>query len=166
MNIKDWKSILWNQFGASIDALANAMKACPDDLWGDRSRNPEFWYVAYHALFWLDYYLSYPIDDFAPPSPFTLSELDPAGVLPERVYARDELLSYLDHGRMKCRATIESLSAEKAIQPFKFGRVDMSLAELHLYNMRHVQHHAAQLNLILRQTIDSAPGWVFKPTND
>jgi hypothetical protein len=29
-----------------------------------------------------------------------------------------------------------------------------------LYNMRHVQHHAAQLNLILRQTIDSAPGWV------
>jgi len=29
-----------------------------------------------------------------------------------------------------------------------------------LYNLRHVQHHAAQLNLILRQTIDSAPPWV------
>jgi len=28
--------------------------------------------------------------------------------------------------------------------------------------MRHVQHHAAQLNLILRQTIDSAPTWVSK----
>jgi len=28
--------------------------------------------------------------------------------------------------------------------------------------MRHVQHHAAQLNLILRQTIDSAPRWVAK----
>jgi len=28
--------------------------------------------------------------------------------------------------------------------------------------MRHVQHHAAQLNLILRQQIDSAPGWVAK----
>jgi len=25
-----------------------------------------------------------------------------------------------------------------------------------------VQHHAAQLNLILRQTIDSAPRWVAK----
>ena len=38
----------------------------------------------------------------------------------------------------------------------------MSIAELLLYNMRHVQHHAAQLHLILRQTIDSAPGWVSK----
>jgi hypothetical protein len=28
--------------------------------------------------------------------------------------------------------------------------------------MRHVQHHAAQLNLILRQQIDSAPRWVVK----
>jgi hypothetical protein len=36
----------------------------------------------------------------------------------------------------------------------------MCYAELLLDNMRHVQHHAAQLNLILRQTIDAAPGWV------
>jgi len=31
----------------------------------------------------------------------------------------------------------------------------MSNGELLLYNMRHVQHHAAQLNLRLRQTTDS-----------
>jgi hypothetical protein len=36
----------------------------------------------------------------------------------------------------------------------------MSFAELLLDNMRHVQHHAAQLNLILRQKTDSAPRWV------
>jgi hypothetical protein len=30
-----------------------------------------------------------------------------------------------------------------------------------LYNLRHVQHHAAQLNLILRQVTNSAaPAWV------
>jgi hypothetical protein len=40
--------------------------------------------------------------------------------------------------------------------------VDGTLLELHLYNLRHVQHHAAQLNLLLRQTIGSAPRWVFK----
>jgi uncharacterized damage-inducible protein DinB len=38
----------------------------------------------------------------------------------------------------------------------------MSHAELLLYNMRHVQHHAAQLNLILRQKTESAPGWVAR----
>ena len=38
----------------------------------------------------------------------------------------------------------------------------MSNGELLLYNMRHVQHHAAQLNMLLRQATDSAPDWVSK----
>jgi hypothetical protein len=37
---------------------------------------------------------------------------------------------------------------------------DLNELEHLLYNMRHVQHHMAQLNLILRQVIDSAPNWV------
>jgi hypothetical protein len=28
-----WKTVLWNQFGATIDMFGNALKACPDDLW-------------------------------------------------------------------------------------------------------------------------------------
>jgi uncharacterized damage-inducible protein DinB len=35
-----------------------------------------------------------------------------------------------------------------------------SVIELLLYNMRHVQHHTAQLNLLLRQGIGNAPRWV------
>jgi uncharacterized damage-inducible protein DinB len=35
-----------------------------------------------------------------------------------------------------------------------------TIFELLLYNMRHVQHHAAQLNLLLRQGINDAPRWV------
>jgi hypothetical protein len=38
----------------------------------------------------------------------------------------------------------------------------MSLAELLLYNMRHIQEHAAQLSLFLGQKVGSAPGWVAK----
>ena len=41
-----------------------------------------------------------------------------------------------------------------------FARFELTFAELLLYNMRHTQHHAAQLNLILRQETDAAPGWV------
>ncbi|MDD4051419.1 MAG: DinB family protein [candidate division Zixibacteria bacterium] len=155
-----WKSITWRQFGAAIDMLDNAMLACPDHLWTDRSRQPEFWYAAYHTLFFLDYYLSDSSEGFAPPSPFTLTELDPAGVLPERVYTKDELRAYLEHGRRKCRAKIAALTDEMVHQHCGFERRDMSIAELLQYVMRHVQHHAGQLNLILRQTIDSAPQWV------
>jgi len=88
--------------------------------------------------------------------------MDPAGIIPERPYTKDELQAYLEHSRKKCRARIEALTDEQARQRWVFGSVDLSVAELLLYNMRHVQHHAAQLNLILRQTTDSAPRWVFK----
>jgi hypothetical protein len=36
----------------------------------------------------------------------------------------------------------------------------MGALELFLYNLRHLQHHTAQLNLLLRQRTDSAPRWV------
>lgn len=153
---------LWDQFGAAIDMLDNAMAACPDEVWGSRRESAEFWYLAYHTLFFLDYYLSESADGFTPPAPFTLAELDPAGVLPERVYSRAELRAYLEHGRRKCRRVIESLTEARAREPRVFGSLSCSLAELLLYNLRHVQHHAGQLHLLLRQRTDSAPRWVAR----
>jgi hypothetical protein len=157
-----WKNLIWQQFGASIDMLENAIVACPDEIWNDRSEEPEYWYLAFHTLFWLDLYLSGAVENFAPPAPFTLDELNPAGVLPERVYAKEELRTFLRHCRRKCRTTIENSTDEEMNRLCRFGWGEASFAELLLYNMRHVQHHAAQLNLILRQKTDSAPGWVAK----
>src|SRR6266700_3175596 len=64
-----WRTALWRQFGAAIAMLENALVACPASLWTERlwSDPPppefprqfaEFWYVAFHALVWLDLYLS------------------------------------------------------------------------------------------------------------
>ena len=159
-----WRAALWQQFGAAIDMLENALLACPGELWNNRSSRPEYWYTVYHTLFFLDLYLSGSVEGFVPPVPFTLDELDPAGVLPDRVYTKEELHTYLQHGREKCRAQIAALTDETARQRCRFDWLDLSEMELLLYNMRHVQHHAAQLNLLLRQTIDSAPRWVAKAT--
>ena len=155
-----WKTAVWQQFGAAIDMLQNAMNACPDELWNDRSQQPEFWYLVYHTLFWLDFYLSDPDSSFLPPAPFTLDEMDPAGVMPERPYTKAELQNYLEHGREKCRSLIASLSDKGFGRQVAIGSFAGSKMELLLYNLRHVQHHAAQLNLILRQQTDSAPRWV------
>jgi len=154
------KKLVWQQFGAAIDMLERAITACPGPLWGDRTRQPEVWYLAFHTLFWLDLYLSGPAEGFAPPAPFTRVELDPAGILPDRVYTKEELLTYLAHGRRKCRETIAGMTAARATERHAYAWGEASMAELLLYNMRHVQHHAAQIYLILRQTTDSAPGWV------
>lgn len=159
-----WQTALWKQFGASIDMLDHALEACPDTLW----RRPvwqdpdaptgraEFWYVAYHALFWLDLYLFGSEEGFAPPAPFALVEQDDAnGPLPDKPYSKDAVRGYLTALRQKCRATIEALTDERARQPVSFGWMEegevVTYAELQLYNMRHIQEHATQLSLLLGQ---------------
>jgi hypothetical protein len=153
---------VWRQFGAAIDMMENAIVACPDNVWGDKVGWHEFWYLTSHTLFFLDLYLSESEEGFAPPAPFGLEELDPAGVLPPRVYTKEELLTYLAHCRKKCRHVLASMTEESAHQPCGSVRPGLTNLELHMYSMRHVQHHTAQLNLLLRQQIDSAPRWVSK----
>jgi hypothetical protein len=168
MNIL-WKTAVWQQFGAAIDDLDNALRACPDELWRARLWNdpsqekfflPEFWYIVYHSLFWLDLYLTGAEEGFAPPPPFLLVEQDEAGPLPERPYTKDELQAYLELCRQRCRDTIESLTDEEARRRCRFAWGEVSFAELLLYSMRHVAGHAAQLNMLLGQKTGSAPGWV------
>ncbi len=156
----DWRSTTLAQLNASIAMLENAIVACPDGLWGDRTRQPEFWYTAFHPIFWLDLYLSPGPDAFTPPAPFTLDELDPAGILPDRVYKKEELLSYLRHGKAKCVAVVTGMTDETASQRCGFDWLELNNAELLLYTMRHVQHHAAQLNMHLRQAGVEPPRWV------
>ena len=164
-----WNASIWRQFGAAIDMLDNALQACPDELWQEplfheRSAPPEFaefWYVGFHAIFWLDFYISDSAEAFAPPAPFTLSEFE-AGLLPERVYTKAELHTYLEYTRNKCRAKLETLTNALVPQKCRPDWPDMSVAELLFYTMRHVQEHAAQLSLFLGQKVGSAPGWVGK----
>ncbi len=173
---KIWNEILWRQFGATIDMVGNALEACPEDLWkahmwNDPAMPPEFsqfWYVAFHTLFWLDLYLYGRVEGFLPPAPFTLEELDSQGVLPERVYTRPELQAYLAHCRQKCREIISQLADDRASQmcSFTWRKGGISFAELLLDNMRHVQEHGAQLNMFLGQQAGISTGWMNLPRDE
>lgn len=175
-----WKTALWRQFGAAIDTLDNALVACPASLWQERLwRDPpdhpqrpygEFWYIAYHTLFWLDLYLSSladPTQGITPPAPFPVAVFDAGGTPRERLFTKEELRAYLAYARQKCHTTIEALTEEQARYPFEFpwekgkGR-PISVLELLLYTMRHAQEHAAHLSLFLGQhgVPDEALDWV------
>jgi hypothetical protein len=161
------KTSIWQQFGASIDYLADTMNACPDQLWhaslwqtpNTKAEFSQFWYVAYHTLFWLDLYLTGAEEGFLPPSPFTLIEQDEDGPLPERVYTKAELQDYLHDDRKKCQATIEALTDEVAQRQCRFGWGELTFLELLAYNMRHVHGHASQLNMLLGQNGVSTPDY-------
>ncbi len=156
------KEMVWQQLGAAIDTLESAVTDCPDERWADRTHKFEYWYWVSHTLFWLDYYMSEDFDNFHPPEPFGMEEMDPAGVIPPRPYTKDELLKYLRFGRDKAKKAVFDMTAEKAAQTYKFRAADVRFDELFLYIMRHIQHHAAQLNLILRQEFDQGSGWKFQ----
>lgn len=163
-----WKEVVWQQFGAAIDMLDDAVRTCPDELWHERlwehptepSSYSEFWLLAFHTLFWTDLYLSGTREGFAIPA-YLEREGDEEGV-PLVPYSKEEIQTYLQHCRAKCQATIEALTDETAQRQCRFNWGEVSFLELLLYTMRHVQEHAAQLNLLIGQRVGatSAPDWV------
>jgi hypothetical protein len=157
------KTSLWQQFGASIDTLDEAISACPDSLWAavlwkdeDDVRYGQFWFVAYHTLFWLDLFLTGSMEGFTPPLPFI------RGTLPEEPHTKEDVLAYLKQCRQKSKAAIEALTHEKACQICSFAWMEPTFVELQLYSMRHVQEHAAQLAFFLGQNGVSGPEWIPK----
>lgn len=154
---------IWQQFGAAIDTLEDAINLCPESLWtgvlwhdADDSRYGNFWYIAYHTLSWLDLFLTGSSEGFAPPAPFI------RGVLPEKPYTREDILNYLSQCRQKSRTIIEALTDEQAYRVCKFEWMEPTFLELQLYSMRHIQEHAAQLNYFLGQHGVTGQDWVAK----
>ena len=165
------KEIIWKQFGASIDMLKNALTLCPEELFNS---NKKFFYISYHTLLFLDYYLTIPPTGFSSPLPYTHQEPGEVpedavdDMVPARFYSKLELLAYLASTRKKCQALTTGLTEKKLLEPWMLapdqiaGRSTMnfSILEILFYGLRHVQHHVGQLNLLLRQQLNTAPGWV------
>lgn len=174
MNNEILKTGIWRQFGATIDYLAETIKACPVELWpatlwDHAEEKPEFsrfWYRAYHTLFWLDLYLTGAEEGFLPPAPFELIEQTEEGPLPQRVYTKDELLTYLTECRKRCKATIEALTDDSLERQCSFSWGECSFFELLIYNLRHVQEHTAQLNLLLGQKVGPTPDYKTQLKNE
>ena len=157
----DWRTIVWQQFGAAIDMLDDAIRHCLDRLWTavlwqdtDDVQYGHMWFVAYHTLLWLDLFLTGSAEGFAPPAPFM------HGALPETPYTQDQILQYLAQCRTKCQSTIAALTDETAQQRCVFEWMELSFLELQLYSMRHVQEHAAQVSLVLGQHDVEGLDWV------
>jgi len=163
------KEILWNQFGASIDMLINVILNCPE---GYFLTNKRFYYIAFHSTIFLDYYLTIPPKDFNPMLSFTQKQPEERpkeaidDLIPDKIYTNQEIGDYLNKIRIKCKKLIDSLTDEKLKVRFTEGNetddMDYPILEILLYNLRHTQHHAAQLNMLIRQDLDKHMEWSFR----
>jgi hypothetical protein len=166
------------RYEAAIDELEQAIRGCPDEmreasLWnvertdpwiwpadgkGDGTHTDEsiqvfsaFWYVAYHCIFDLDFYLSGGPPEFSTPEPFGGPEehgADERGAqLPYPVYTRAELLGYLAHGQAKAARTLATLTNEQVEAPCPPGSpyAGRPFGDLLEINLAHLQEHGRQL---------------------
>jgi hypothetical protein len=134
------------------------LRQCPEEHWDGKIANDTFRQVAYHALFYVDVYTS-PSE-----SAFTLRELHARGG-DERTPAvsaglsKEESLAYLAICRQKAIDSIAAETAESLQGPSGFSWLPFSRGELHVYNIRHMQHHTGQLSAYLRRIVTATESW-------
>lgn len=144
------RKILAGQFEAALAMLHNCIVHCPAEHWEAKIASLSLRQVAYHTLFFTEYYLS-PGEEA-----FSLRKLHERGG-DERLseasagLSLEETLDFLRFCRAKALETFAGETEQSLQAPARFARRDFSRGELHLYSLRHIQHHTGQLSAAIRR---------------
>lgn len=145
------KRMLVGQYEAALGMLHECLAVCPGDHWNGVVGKYPFWQVAYHTLCFTDLYLTPDEKTFEP------GAMHPAGwrefddEYPSRRFEREELLGYAVTCRDKARTGLSAETGASLAGPSGHARRNFSRAELHVYNIRHIQHHTGQLSTHVRR---------------
>lgn len=151
-----FNKLIANQYEAALCTLNACVDACPDTAWNGPVVNLKFCQVVFHTLFYADYYLGVSEEPFRQQAFHRqhaavfgeYEELQPAA--PINLYEKPWIKVYLQYCREKAVEVARSETAESLAAPSGFPRKPFTRAEGHVYNIRHIQHHAAQLSMRLR----------------
>ncbi len=161
-----FKELIANQFEAALCTLNTCIERCPETAWDARIGKQTFSQVAFHALFFADYYLGSNEEalrgqSFHRDNPEFFGDYEQLEYRePVTLYDRASIKKYVAHCRQKASNVIVSETADSLSGPAGFARRDFSRAELYVLTIRHIQHHAAQLSLRLRIDADLEMPWV------
>lgn len=177
------REALIQEFEVALDDLERALRQCPDELWDasvwavkktdpwvwpaagtdpvpERTeesiqRFSAFWIVASHCLFFLDFYVTRPGENFAPPENVRGGPedqgfaADGAVAVPDMTvtFSKDVLLGYLDYGRRRMRDAITAMTDEELATPVPDNHpwAGSTVEELLRINVDHVKEHGRQL---------------------
>jgi hypothetical protein len=144
------RQILTSQYDAVLCMLHRCVEACPPAHYEGKIVSGTFRQITYHTLFFVDLYLSPSREEFVP---CELSrrggdEFQP-GFSPG--LSQEETLAYLAICRQKAGQVMAAETETSLAGPSGFSWYPVSRGELHLVNIRHVQHHTGQLSAYLRR---------------
>ena len=149
------RTILAGQFEASLAMLDQCVRRCPEAHWDGKVARYPFWEIAYHTLHFADLYLSPGEEAFQPRDfpPAGLAALDDIfeQEFPSLHLDKPELLAYAAVCRRKATETLAAETVESLQRASGFSWLPFTRGELHIYNIRHIQHHGGQLSAYLRR---------------
>jgi hypothetical protein len=148
------RSVLKSQYHASVAMLREAIERCPPEEWLSTAHKNRFWQVAYHALFFAHLYLQ---RDEAAFKRWEKHRGDDDGTDGEP-YSQAEVLEYCNFCDRLVDDAVDALDLDRAESGFHWYR--MSKLEHQFVNIRHIQHHAAQLIDRVRSAADVGVRWV------
>jgi hypothetical protein len=155
---------LKSQYDASLAMLEEVIDRCPEHIWFATDSRNRFWHIVYHALFYTHLYLHRSEEEFRPLAlhqpAARLLDGSPREATDELMvlnpYSKEQMLDYL----ALCRADIDTRIPNEVLSAASgFDWLSMNRFELHLYNIRHLQHHCGQLTDRLRNAADIGIAW-------
>lgn len=162
-------TVLKSQYHAALAMLREAVERCPDELWMDQRPKNAFWQVAYHALFFAQLYLGADESSFRPWAGHQAATQNPDGIggppdpasnLPvvPSPYSKADVLAYWEFCDQMVDGAVDALDLRRRDSGFHWYKV--SKLEHQIVNIRHIQHHTAQLMDRLRAAEDIGISWV------
>lgn len=162
------RTALAAQLGAALDTLGYCIEQCPQDQWQESHGDYPFSQVVFHTLFFCDFYLSESMGEFRNQEyhrdhPGFFKDYEEfENRVPRNLYARGEIVEYLDFCKVKAYSILGSLTEEQLYATARHKKGTMSVLELVVYLTRHIQHHAAQLGLRLQLLRGNEMPWFSK----
>ena len=160
------KELITNQFEAALCTLSTCIDECSDAAWNAPVANLAFCQAVFHTLFYADYYLGQNTESLHQQTfhrdnkPFFRDYEELEDRKQKLLYGKASIITYLEFCRHKASEVLATETADTLSARCGFQRLSFSRAELHVYNIRHIQHHAAQLSLRLRLDSNTNIPWV------
>ena len=160
------QELITNQFEAALCTLSACIDECSEAAWDAPVANLAFCQVVFHTLFYADCYLGQNTESLRQQSFHRDNEtfFRDYEELEDRkqklLYDKPSIKTYLEFCRHKASEVVATETAATLKARCGFEWLPISRAELHIYNIRHIQHHAAQLSLRLRLDADTNIAWV------
>jgi hypothetical protein len=157
------KSELASQYRIALAMLRGVIAETAEDTWVYTDEVKEAaWHIAYHAVYYANIYCSptegqvkrWPRQSndchFLGPTPWPPHER----FVPHESYSKADVIEFIDFVLAAIPEYLEHLEPEKPCWPHWYKQNQF---EFHLNNLRHIQHHTAQL---VERNGGSSVGWI------